>query len=119
MRVGGTGQITLDTGKVKGEHPLIIHVFQAVSPQPRRLGIVLDQRDLLRLTTGESQIIDGLLVDVEHRRSSPILGGHVGDGGAVTDSEALGALTEELQVSTDDTLATQKLGDRQYDIGGS
>src|SRR5690606_34224007 len=73
---------------------------------------------LLWLTAGQLQVINGLLVDVEHRGSSTVFRGHVGNGGPVADGQARRTFAEEFQVGTDHTLLTQELGNGQNNIGG-
>jgi hypothetical protein len=41
-----------------------------------------------------AQVVDGLLVDVEHGGGGAIFGRHVGDGGAVADGQAARAIAK-------------------------
>ena len=81
-------------------------------------GIGLDQRNLFGLATGELQVIDGLLVDVEHACRGAELRGHVGDGCAISQGERRSAFAEKLQIGRNHLLIAQELGQRQYNVGG-
>ena len=118
MRVGRTGQITLDRRQVERQHPLVFRRLQGVGPQAGRLRIGFHQGDLIRLAPGQAQIVQRLLVDVEHRRRGPIFRAHVGDGGPVADGQAVGALAEEFQPGAHHLLPAQEFGQGQNNVGG-
>ena len=118
MRVARASHVAHDSRQIKAQHPLVLGGDQRVGPQAGSLGVVLDQRHLLRLAAGQLEIIDGLLVDVEHRSGGTVLRAHVGNGRAVADRQAIRTCAEELDPGTDHTLLAQELGDRQDDVGG-
>ena len=118
MRVARAGHVAHHGRQVEAQHALIFSTDQSISPQAGGFGVVLDQRHLLRLTPGKLEIVDGLLIDVEHRRRCAVLRAHIGDGCTVTDGQAVCAFAEELDPGADHPLLAQKLGQRQDDIGG-
>ena len=92
--------------------------FRLSAHRPVCLGVVLDQLHLLVFTAGELEVVDGLLVDVEHRRGGAVFRGHVGNGRAVAEGQRGSAFAEELQPCADDFLLAQELGQRQHHVGG-
>ena len=74
---------------------------QAIGPQASDLGIGLNQFHLLVAATRQLQILNGLLIDAEHRRSRTILRRHVGDSGAITQRQRTCTFTIEFQIGTD------------------
>ncbi|KAF1053120.1 MAG: hypothetical protein GAK43_01589 [Stenotrophomonas maltophilia] len=118
VRVGRAGHIAHHAAQVEAQHAFVLGALQRATPQAEGLGVGFDQRHLLRLAAGESQVIEGLLVDVEHRRGGAVLRAHVGDGRAVADRQAVGALAEELDIGPDHALLAQVFGEREDDIGG-
>ena len=117
--IGGACHVTAYAGQVEFQYTLVFGVFQVVGPQPGEFGVLLDQCNLLRFTPGQFQIIDGLLIDIEHARRGTELRRHVGNGSAVTDGQIGSTCAEEFEVGRYHFLVTQKLGDGEYDIGGS
>ena len=117
VRVRRPGHGALDAGQVEVQHALVLRRLQRIGPQTSFLGVGLDQRDAVVVAAGQTQIIDGLLVDVEHRRGGAVFRRHVGDGGAITDRQAVGTFAVELQIRADHSLATQELGQRQHHVG--
>src|SRR3546814_5366419 len=65
---------------------------------PGVLGIGFHQLDLLVVAAGKFQIIDGLLIDVEHGRRGAVFRRHVRDGGAVDQGQAGCAFAVEFQI---------------------
>ena len=118
MRVGRASHIAHHAGQIKLQHALVLRGFQRLSPQAGQLGVVFHQRHLLRLAAGELQVVDGLLVDVEHRRRGAVFRAHIGDGGAVANRQAVGAFAKELHIRANYALFAQKLSQRQHDVGG-
>ncbi len=118
VRVARAGHVAHHAGQVEFEHALVLGAFQGGCPQAGFLGVLLDQGNLLRFAAGQFEVLDGLLVDVEHRRGGAVLRAHVGNGGAITDGQTVGALAEELDPGSDDTFLAQELGQREDDIGG-
>ncbi len=87
-------------------------------PEPLRLGVRLDQRHVRLVAPGEAQVVEGYLVDREHRARGPVLGAHVADGGAGLDREGRDVGAVALHERADDAVVAQQLGDRQHDVGG-
>ena len=119
MRVGRARHVAHHAGQVEFEHALVFGTFQRGCPQARFLGVLLDQRNLLRLAAGQLEVIDGLLVDVEHRCGGAVFRAHVGDGRAIANRQAVGTFAEKLDPGPDHTFLAQELGQRQHDIGRS
>ena len=88
-----------------------------VVPQPLRLGVGLDEGDLLVGPAGQPQVLHGLLVDREDRRGGPELGAHVADGRPVGQRDRADAGAVELHELADNAVLAQHLGDRQDDVG--
>ena len=80
-------------------------------------GVLLHQCDLLRLTAGQFQIINGLLVDVEHSRRCAVFRAHIGNGRAVANRQAVGAIAEKFHIGANHALFAQKFGQGQDDVG--
>ncbi len=118
MRVGRAGQRAHHAGQVEAQHALVFGGLEAVGPQAGGLGVGFHQRDLLVLAAGQAQVVDGLLVDREHRRRGAVFGRHVGDGGAVAQRQAGGAFAVELEVGAHHFFLAQEFGQRQHDVGG-
>src|SRR5699024_9775267 len=89
-----------------------------LEPHALSLGVSLDQCGLLFRTTGETQVLDGLLVDGEHRTGGAELRGHVADGCAVRQRDGLDAVAVELNELLNNTVVAEHLGDGQNDVGG-
>ncbi len=117
MRVGRAGNIAHHRRQIELEHALVLGALQAIRPQPRFAGIQLDQLDELVVATGQLEVLDGLLVDVEHGRGGAVFGRHVGNRRPVAQRQVRSALAEELEVRRDDLLLAQKLGQRQHRVG--
>ncbi|MNC09576.1 hypothetical protein D3C81_653650 [compost metagenome] len=118
MGVGGAGQGAYHGREIEVQHALVLGIHQGVGPEARLLGVGLHQPDLLVVTAGESEVVDGLLVDEEHGRGGAILRRHVGDGGPIAQRQGGGALATELQIGADHLLLAQELGERQHQIRG-
>ncbi|MCY1262184.1 hypothetical protein D9M70_104640 [compost metagenome] len=118
VRVARASHVTHYRGQVERQAALVLRAFEAVSPQADLLGVVLDQLHLLVFTAGELEVVDGLLVDVEHRRGGAVFRGHVGDGRAVAEGQRRSTFTEEFQPRANHFLLAQELGQRQHHVGG-
>ncbi len=118
VRVGGACHVAHHAAQVEAQHALVLGGLQRAAPQPQGLGVVLHQRHLLGLAAGELEVVDGLLVDVEHRGGGAVFRAHVGDGRAVADGQAVRPLAEELDVGAHHALLAQELGQGQDDVGG-
>ncbi|MCW0415190.1 hypothetical protein NB689_000944 [Xanthomonas sacchari] len=89
-----------------------------VVPQALRLGVGLDQRDLLLAAPGQAQIGQRFGVDREDAAGGAVLGRHVADGGAVGQRQVLQAVAEELDELADHAVLAQHLRHRQHQVGG-
>ena len=75
LRALRAGEAGLDRGEVELEHVGVVGGLGAVhAPQALRLGIGLDQRDLLRRAARQSQVAQRLLVDREDAAGAPYSG---------------------------------------------
>ena len=72
---------------------------------------------LLVAAAGEAQVVEGHVVDREHRCGGAELGAHVADGGAVGQRHLGDALAVELDELADDAVLAQHLGDGEHDVG--
>ena len=85
----GPAMLRTTRGQVELQHALVFGGRRALSAhRPAVLRVGLDQLHLLVVAAGELQVVDGLLVDVEHRRGGAVFRRHVGDGRAVAEGEA-------------------------------
>lgn len=93
-------------------------VLLVVSPELVLSGVVLDGLDLVLVSSGQLQVVDGLLIDGEVSHGGSVLGSHVGDGGSVSQAEVLETWSEELDEFSDDSSLSKLLSDGQDQIGG-
>ena len=105
--------------QIKFQNTRINGGFQGICPQACGFGVVFHQFHLRVVAAGQFQIINGLLINSEHRSSRAELRGHVGNSGTVADGEASCAHTEEFDKCSNHALFTQEFGQRQHDVGGS
>lgn len=119
VRIARPGHVAHHAGQVEVQHALVLRGGQRVGPQAGTARVVLHQRHLRLFAAGQAQIVEGLLIDVEHRCSGTVFRAHVGDGGAVTNGQCRGTLAEEFKVRTDHAFLAQELGQRQHHVGGS
>ncbi len=89
-----------------------------IAPHALSLGVGFNQRNRLGLAAGEGEVAAGLRVDREETTGRAVLGGHVGDGGAVGEAQVRQARAVELDKLTDNTLFAQHLHDHQHQVGG-
>ncbi len=87
-------------------------------PESLLLGVGLDELDLTLVAAGEAQVVDGDLVDREHRSSRAELGAHVADRRTVGQRHSADSLTVELDELADHTVLAEHVGDREHDVGG-
>ena len=92
--------------------------IRAVAPHAGRLGVSLDQCDLLRTAPGEFQVADGLLVDGENAAGRAVLGRHVGDRRAVCQGQAIQTLPVEFDELPDHAVLAQHFHHDQHQVGG-
>ena len=89
-----------------------------VSPQLVRLGIRLDQGDLLLGTAGQAQVVKRDVVDREDAAGRAEFRPHIADGGAVGQRHGGDALAVEFHELADDAVPAQHVGDGQDHVGG-
>ena len=117
--IGWSCDIAYHGRQVEAQDTLVLRVVQAISPQTACPGIGFHQLDLFGITTGEFEVVDSLLINIEHPRRGAKLRCHVGDGGAITERQCCGTFSEEFKVRRHHFLVTQKFGQRQHDVCGS
>ena len=118
VRIRGTGHVAHHGGQVELQHALVPGIGQAVAPETCGARIGLDQAHLGLVSASQAQVGQGLVVNGEHGRRGAVFGAHVGDGGAVTDAQAVGALAKEFHIGAHHLLLAQEFGQGQHDVGG-
>ncbi len=88
-----------------------------VVPQALFPGVRLDEGDVLGVTAGEREVLDGLGVDREDRAGRAELGAHVADRGAVGQRHRADTGAVELDELADNAVLTQHFGDREHEVG--
>ena len=88
------------------------------TPQSLLFAVGLDQFDRSLGPSGQTQIIQGDLIDREKPAGGAILRCHVGNGGAVSQWQIRQAVAEKLDELADNALAAQHLRHRQHQVGG-
>ncbi len=83
-----------------------------------RAHVGFDQLDLAVGASGEAEVVESFVVDREDAAGGAVLGGHVGDGGAVGERELGDAGTEELDELADDAQFAESFGDGENQVGG-
>ena len=105
-------------GQVQFEVLGVLRFVLGVVPHPLRLGVGLDQRQLLFAAAGHPQIVDGDLVDRENRCGGTEFGAHVAQRGAVGQRHLGHALAVELDEFAHHAVLAQHLGDGEHHVGG-
>ena len=117
LRSLGSGDRGHDGRQVQLEHLAEHGLGVAVAAeQPLLLRVALDEVDAV-LASRETQVLQRHVVDGEERRRRPVLGAHVGKGGAVGELEGRQAVAEELDELADDPVRAEHLGEREDEIG--
>jgi len=81
--------------------------------------IALDHLNVALISAGETEIVDGLLIDGEVSHGSSILRGHVGNGGSISKSQVLDTRSIELDELANNTSLSEHLDAGEDEIGGS
>jgi len=81
--------------------------------------VVLNLLDVAFIAASESHSSDGHIIDGEVSHGCSVLGGHVGDGGTVSEGELLDGISEELNELADDSTFTEHLDDSESQISSS
>ena len=89
-----------------------------VVPHALRLGVGLHQGDLLLGSAGQPQVVDGDLVDGEHRGGGAEFGAHIAQGGPVGQRDLGHTLAVELDELADHAVLAQHVGDGEHHVGG-
>ena len=119
MRVTWACHIARYATQIKFQYARINGGFQGICPQACGFGVDFYQFHLRVVTTGQFQIINGLLINSEHRGSRAEFRGHVGNSGTVADGQASCAFAEKFDKCANHALFTQKFSQCQHDVGGS
>ena len=102
MRIGRAGHVAHDAGEVEVQGALVLRGLEAVGPKTSVAGKVFNQLHLRVIATGEGEVVDGLLIDEEHRRGRAIFRCHVRDGGPIAQRQCRSAFTPKLQPGAND-----------------
>ena len=119
MRITWACHIARYAAQIKLQYARINGGFQGICPQACGFGVGFHQFHLCVVASGQFQIINGLLINSEHRGSRAELRRHVGNGCAVADRQASCTFTEKLDKCANYALFTQEFGQCQHDVGGS
>jgi hypothetical protein len=119
----GARQTWLDGGKVK-LHDITRVVWvrdRSIVNAVKTLGlkILLDHIDTMWLSSDQVQVLDRLVIDWEEAHSCTVLGGHVSDGGPVSEREIGAARSEEFNKLSNDTALAEHVGAGEHKICGS
>ena len=106
-------------GKVQLEVFGVDRLVVGVVPEALRLGVRLDECDLLLGAPGEAQVTQRLIIDREDRHGGAIFRAHVADRGAVGQRHRRDAAAVELDELPDHTVLAKHLGDGQHQVSGS
>ncbi len=113
------GHARLDIGEVEFEIDGVIDLPLARHPEhPLRLEVVFKRGALFFGAPRGGEIADRLGIHREEAHRRPVLGGHVGDRGAVGQREGLGPLAVKFDKLADDLPRAEHLGDVQREVGG-
>ena len=105
------GQVELE---ILGEGRLTLGVM----PHALRLGVRLDQLQLVLGAPGHPQVVDGDLVDRENCCGRTEFGAHIAQRGAVGQRHLGNTCAVELDELAHHAVLTEHLGDRQHHVGG-
>ena len=117
VRIRRTGNVATNRRKIKLQHALVVRADHSVSPKACFFRIVLDQLNLLLLAPSQSQVVQGMLVDVKHGGRSAKFWGHIGNSGAVPEGQCRCSWAEKFQIGRDHALRPQKLRYGEHDVG--
>ncbi len=118
LRALGPGDRGHDRRQVELEVLREDRLVLGVVPEPLRLRVRLDKRELLVGATGEPQVAQRLVIDREDRAGRAVLRAHVADRGAVGQRHRGHAGAVELHELADHAVLAQLLGDGQHEVGG-
>jgi hypothetical protein len=118
LRPARAGEARLDVAEVELDDLRIRRLLVGVVPEHVVLGVRVDERDPLRRSPGQAQVLERPLVDGEEAAGGPVLRGHVPDGRAVGDGEPREPVAEVLHELPDDTGLPEQLGHGEDEVGG-
>jgi len=81
--------------------------------------LLADFIEFVGAAASNPHVVDGLLVKGEESAGGALLGGHVGDGAAVSHSQGVHPGPEEFHEFADYTALSQHLHDGEHQVGGS
>ena len=116
---------TLGTGK-RGHHGRQIEferrgkdrLDRRVDPEPLFLGISFDERNLRFFAPGQAQIIERLVIDAEKAARRAIFGRHIGERGAIGQSQPGEARPVIFDEAADHAVLAQQIGRGEHQVGG-
>ena len=113
------GQARLDLGEIEAERVAEDGIGRGVGAEEvLLLAVALDQLHLGGRAAGPAQIGQRLVVHREEAAGRPVLGGHVGHGGAVGQAHLAEPGPVELHELLDHPRLAQELGDGEHEVGG-
>ena len=119
LRSLGAGDAAGDGAEVEREVRGVIHLARFRDAE-EALGavVIFVRRAMLVRAAGGAEVIDRFFVDgkVAHRRA--VLGGHVGDGGAVGEAEGLGTGAVEFDELANHPVGAKNFRDAEGEVGG-
>ena len=109
LRSTWAGHAGHDAAEVELEELVELGRRPGQPPQALLARVPLDELDLGGRASGQAQIGERLLVDREDARRGTVLGGHVGERGAVGQAERGETVARELHELADHAVAPQQL----------
>ncbi len=118
LRTLRTGKRRFDFAKVKLERRAVFGVRRRrVVPEALRFRVRLDERDLLRVASRKSQVMDRFGIDRKDPAGRAVLGRHVADRRAIGEREMRETVAEEFDELADHAVLAQHLRHGQDEIG--
>ncbi len=90
---------------------------EALPEHALRPGIGLDQRDVFLGAAGETQVIQGFVINREDAAGGAVFRCHIGNGGAVGQWQMVEACTMKFDELADDAMRPKHFHDGQHQIG--
>ena len=118
MRIARSGQIAHHRGKVEMQAAFVLRLGQIRCPEAAGPGVVADQRHLFFAASGQSEVVQRVVIDEEHRRGGTVFRRHVGNGGAIANGQCRRTFAMELQIRADHFFLAQEFGEGQHHVGG-
>ncbi|SLG27216.1 Uncharacterised protein [Mycobacteroides abscessus subsp. abscessus] len=118
LRTLGSGDRRDDGGQVQLEVLRESRLVIGVVPHALLTCVGLDERQLCLVATGQTQVVDGLVVDREDRCGRTEFRAHVAQRGAVGQRYLGHTLAVELDELAHHAVLAQHVGDGQHHVGG-